>query len=259
LSLNPAHKPALSVQGLSFRYGPRTALDGVSFQVPAGRFTALLGPNGAGKSTLFSLLTRLLVSDEGVITINGSPLARQPRQALAALGVVFQEPTLDLDLTVIQNLRYFARLQGITPRQAEQRIEQELNRLALWERRGEKARALNGGHRRRVEIARALIHRPALLILDEPTVGLDPPTRRDLVAHVHQLCEKDGMAVLWATHLIDEVRPHQDRLIILHRGKVCAEGEADQVITHGGATSADTEGLSQAFAHYTADTAGAPA
>lgn len=247
------------MQGLSFRYGPRTALDGVSFQVPAGRFTALLGPNGAGKSTLFSLLTRLLVSDEGVITISGQPLARAPRRALAALGVVFQEPTLDLDLSVIQNLRYFARLQGIAPRDAEQRIEQELTRLALWDRRSEKARALNGGHRRRVEIARALIHRPALLILDEPTVGLDPPTRRDLVAHVHQLCEDDGMAVLWATHLIDEVRPQQDRLIILHQGQIRAEGEAAAVITQAGAPQPDTPGLAHAFTHYTADGPGATA
>jgi ABC-2 type transport system ATP-binding protein len=239
---------ALSVNGLSFRYGDRVALDGISLQVPAGRFTALLGPNGAGKSTLFSLLTRLLVSDEGIIRINDQDLARAPRQALAALGVVFQEATLDLDLSVLQNLRYFARLHGLPPRDADQRIQDELCRFGLWERRHEKARALNGGHRRRVEIARALIHRPAVLILDEPTVGLDPPTRQQLVDHVHDLCAQSTMAVLWATHLIDEVRPDSDRLIILHQGKIRAEGDANTVIAHGGCDNHDVAG---AFAHYT--------
>jgi len=236
----------LAVTGLSFRYGERVALDEVSLSAEAGRFTALLGPNGAGKSTLFSLLTRLLISRQGQIRIAGHDLEREPRAALAALGVVFQDATLDLDLTVAQNLRYFSRLHGLPPRQAEQRAEEELTRLGLWERRNEKVRALNGGHRRRVEIARALLHRPAVLILDEPTVGLDPPTRRLLVDHIHQLCATTGMAVLWATHLIDEVDPASDRVVILHRGRIRAAGDVPVVLA-----AAHSDSLADAFRHFT--------
>lgn len=244
------HKAAdsapLVVEDLSFGYGERVALNAVSLTAEAGRFTALLGPNGAGKSTLFSLLTRLLISRTGRITLAGHDLNTAPRAALAALGVVFQDATLDLDLSVLQNLRYFSRLHGLPARLAEQRAEEELTRLGLWERRAEKVRALNGGHRRRVEIARALLHRPAVLILDEPTVGLDPPTRRLLVDHVHQLCQETGMAVLWATHLIDEVIPTQDRVVILHKGTVRAQGDATEVLAQAGAAT-----LSEAFSHFT--------
>lgn len=236
----------LEVTDLSFRYGEREALKAVSLTAEAGRFTALLGPNGAGKSTLFSLLTRLLISREGRICIAGHDLDQAPRAALGALGVVFQDATLDLDLSVLQNLRYFSRLHGLPARLAEQRAEEELTRLGLWDRRAEKVRALNGGHRRRVEIARALLHRPAVLILDEPTVGLDPPTRRLLVDHVHQLCQQTGMAVLWATHLIDEIDPAQDRVVILHRGTVRAQGDAAAILAEAGA-----ETLAEAFTHFT--------
>lgn len=241
-------KAPLDVRGLTFRYGERVALNDVSLRAPAGRFTALLGPNGAGKSTLFALMTRLLISKEGSIHIAGHDLDRTPRAALAALGVVFQDPTLDLDLSVVQNLRYFARLHGLPVAEAERRAEQELARLSLWERRDEKVRALNGGHRRRVEIARALLHRPAVLMLDEPTVGLDPPTRALLVEHIHALCHEAGMAVFWATHLIDEVDPTQDRVVILHKGQVRAAGDAAEVLAQS-----ETSSLADAFRHFTPD------
>ena len=228
--------PALEVEGVSYRFGERTALADVSFTVEMGTFTALLGPNGAGKSTLFSLATRLFDCRIGRIRIFGSDLGRHPGVALARLGVVFQEPTLDLDLTVVQNLRYAAALHGLRRRDAEPRIERELTRLDLAERRNEKARRLNGGHRRRVEIARALMHEPALLLLDEPTVGLDVPTRRQLIDQVHQLCRDDGIAVLWATHLVDELDPEEDRIVLLHRGQVRAQGRADAVLAAAGTT-----------------------
>ena len=217
----------LRVHDLSYQYGAKQALDRVGFEVGAGDFCALLGPNGAGKSTLFALLTRLLVAPSGSIEIAGCDMARTPRAALARLGVVFQQPTLDLDLTVRQNLRYFAALHGLTGRTRETRIDVALARLDMAERADEKARALNGGHRRRTELARALLHAPQVLLLDEPTVGLDAQSRAGITEHVHRLAE-EGTTVLWATHLTDEVRD-SDRLVVLHQGRVQADGRAGEI------------------------------
>lgn len=217
----------LSVQSLTYAYGPKTALDAISFDVPPATFCALLGPNGAGKSTLFALLTRLFTARLGRITVAGHDLSREPRAALARMGVVFQQPTLDLDLTVRRNLLYFAALHGIAGREADTRAAAALERLGMADRAHELARNLNGGHRRRMEIARALIHRPAVLLLDEPTVGLDAASRAAITAHVHDLAA-EGMCVLWATHLVDEVRDH-DRLLVLHRGRLLADGVARDV------------------------------
>lgn len=220
---------ALSIQDLSFSYGNKKALDQVSFRIRSGECTLLLGPNGAGKSTLFSLITRLYDSREGRIELCGFDIRRQTRMALANLGVVFQQTTLDMDLSVMQNLRYHTALHGMGRKQAMQRIQEELERLNMFDRRFEKIRQLNGGHRRRVEIARALLHKPALLLLDEPTVGLDVPSRLAIVDYVHQLVSDEQLAVLWASHLIDEVYP-DDHLIVLHKGRVKANGTVDEVL-----------------------------
>lgn len=224
---------ALKVEGLSFAYGSKKALDNVGFEVQSGECTILLGPNGAGKSTLFSLITRLYDAREGRIALCGFDIKKQSLQALAKLGVVFQQTTLDPDLSVTQNLRYHAALHGIGRKAADQRIQEELERLNMYERRGEKVRQLNGGHKRRVEIARALLHKPSLLLLDEPTVGLDMPSRQAIVEHVHELVKQQKLAVLWATHLIDEIAA-DDSLIVLHKGQVKASGKlADILQTHG--------------------------
>lgn len=217
----------LKIEGITHDWGARRALDAVTFSVEPGRFCALLGPNGAGKSTLFGLLTRLFVPQAGRIEIAGHDLAREPRAALARMGVVFQSSTLDLDLTVKRNLLYFAALHGLSGREAEQRAMAALERLGMAERAGEKAGALNGGHRRRMEIARALLHRPKVLLLDEPTVGLDAASRAAIVRHVHDLAD-EGLTVLWATHLVDEVHA-ADRLAVLHRGRLLANGEAGDI------------------------------
>lgn len=217
----------LTVEGISHDWGARRALDGVSFAVERGRFCALLGPNGAGKSTLFGMLTRLFTPRTGLIVVAGHDMAFAPRAALARMGVVFQSSTLDLDLSVKRNLLYFAALHGLSGREAEIRCMAALDRLGMAERAGEKTAKLNGGHRRRMEIARALLHRPEVLLLDEPTVGLDAASRAAITQHVHHLAS-EGLTVLWATHLVDEVRPG-DRLVILHRGKVLADGEAGAI------------------------------
>ncbi len=241
---------ALDASAVSFAYGARNALVDVSFSLAPGRFAALLGPNGAGKSTLIALLTRLYDLQAGEIRVGGHSLREAPRQALRQLGVVFQQSTLDLDLSVEQNLRYHAALHGLSRRETGLRVEAELARQALGERRREKVRELNGGHRRRVEIARALLHEPRLLLLDEASVGLDPASRLALNQHVRRLCQEQGISVLWTTHLLDEVQP-DDALMILHQGRLVASGQLDRLLLEQG------DDLGHLFARLT--TQGAPA
>jgi ABC-2 type transport system ATP-binding protein len=219
---------ALVLSAIGFAYGPRQALQDIGFSLAPGTFNALLGPNGAGKSTLIALLTRLYDLQQGEIHVLGCNLRRQPRQALRQLGVVFQQSTLDLDLSVEQNLRYHAALHGMATPLTRQRIDAELVRQQLTERRHDKVRDLNGGHRRRVEIARALLHQPRLLLLDEASAGLDPGSRLALNQHVRQLCCDEGLAVLWTTHLLDEVQA-SDQLLILNRGHLVAQGLTSQI------------------------------
>ncbi len=236
---------ALEIRGLGHSFGATRALDGVGLTLARGEFKVLLGLNGAGKTTLFSLITRLYDAREGEIRVHGRRLTDDPTRALKRMGVVFQQPTLDLDLSVRQNLAYHAALHGMARADATARAEAELTRLGMAERRHERVRDLNGGHRRRVEIARALLHGPDLLLLDEPTVGLDVPTRADIVDHVHALAADDGIAVLWATHLMDEVR-ETDSVLVLHQGRKRAEGRLAEVLAAAGTTT-----LGAAFAALT--------
>ena len=218
----------LDLQRLSFGYGGDPVLKDVTFGVERGRFCALFGPNGAGKTSLFSLLTRLVTTPNGRIEVAGIDLKKSPRAALKKMGIVFQQMTLDLDLSVRRNLAYYAALRGLSGREAENRIDAVLERLDLVDRAKVRARDLNGGHRRRTEIARSLLDAPEILLLDEPTVGLDPASRAAITEHVHALCNEDGLTVLWATHLVDEVRPEDD-LVILHRGEVLAHDTAARI------------------------------
>jgi ABC-2 type transport system ATP-binding protein len=234
---------ALSVERLSHSYGARKALDDVTVEIRPARFVALLGLNGAGKSTLFSLVTRLYAIRSGRVRIFGHDVERQPGAALRQLGVVFQPRTLDLDLSVTQNLTYHAALHGIGARAARIRAGEVLARIALADRANDKVRDLSGGQMRRVEIARALLHRPQLLILDEPTVGLDIKARADILAHVRMLVQQEGVAVVWATHLVDEIDGNDD-LVVLHRGRVLAQGTVSAIVAGG-------EGVGAAFTRLT--------
>jgi len=237
--------PMLSVESVSHAYGERRALDNVTFAVGPATFAVLLGLNGAGKSTLFSLITRLYATQHGRIRIFDHDVERASGEALRILGVVFQSRTLDLDLSVMQNLMYHAALHGIRKREAQARADEVLMRIALKERAHDKIRNLSGGHMRRVEIARALLHRPRLLVLDEPTVGLDINSRADILRYVRQLIAEDGISVLWATHLIDEVGDN-DHLIVLHQGHVLANDPLPRVLVNCGATN-----VRDAFARLT--------
>jgi ABC-2 type transport system ATP-binding protein len=227
--------PALEARDVSHFYGPRKALDHVTFTVPLGTFCVLLGLNGAGKSTLFSLMTRLFALRWGALTLLGHDLAREPRRALAQMGVVFQSRTLDLDLTVARNFHYHAALHGIGKAQAQTRMIELLDAVGLSERAKDKVRDLSGGQIRRVEIARALLHRPRLLVLDEPTVGLDIGARADILKLVRGLIASEGMSVLWATHLTDEIA-ESDEVIALHKGKVLAVGPVTDLLARTGAS-----------------------
>ena len=229
-----AATPALSIGGVSHSYGARRALIDVDFTVAPASFTALLGLNGAGKSTLFSLVTRLFGIQAGRIAIFGHDIGHAPGEALRLLGVVFQPRTLDLDLSVLQNLLYHAALHGIGHREARSRSEDVLARIGLGDRAHSKVRDLSGGQMRRIEIARALLHRPRLLLLDEATVGLDVKARADILGHVRQLVTEQRIGVLWATHLLDEIIP-SDNLVILHQGRVLARGEVSHVLAEAGA------------------------
>lgn len=239
---------ALSVRNLGHSFGSRRVLDGVSFSVSEGRLCILLGRNGAGKTTLFSLITGLYYGHAGSVHVFGQAMDTNPSAALARMGIVFQLPTLDLDLTAGENMRYHAALHGLSGTLSKQRCIDELGRLEVLDKINDPVRALSGGQRRRVEIARALMHRPRLLLLDEPTAGLDVPGRRSLEGHVRALCRERGIAVLWATHFLEEVEADDD-VVVLHQGSVRWAGPAARL-----AVDLGVERLADAFETLTGTT-----
>ena len=209
----------LDIKSLSKSYGLIKALNDVSFSLAEGEYASLLGPNGAGKTTLFQILTGLFVSEKGNVLINDFDMRSNAINALAHIGVVFQQITLDMDLTVMENLKFHSNLHGINDKEFKKRVIVELEQVNLSDRIDDKVRSLSGGQKRRVELARSLLHKPKLLLLDEPTVGLDPQSRRDLLDYVIKLKKERKMAVLWATHLVDEAEK-SDTVIILNKGKI---------------------------------------
>ncbi len=228
--------PVLRLENIVRAYGPVRAVDGVSFDAYPGQFIALLGPNGAGKSTLFQLLSGLFTPDSGLIDVMGHDMRRDPVPALAGLGIVFQQSTLDLELTVRGNLLFHSGLHGIPGAIARQRIARELDRLGLSDAADNKASALSGGNRRRVELARALLHEPRVLLMDEATVGLDIQSRADLRKLILSLRRERGVAVLWATHLTEEV-VDADRVIVLHKGKILRDTTPAELLASTGKAS----------------------
>jgi ABC transporter, ATP-binding subunit, PQQ-dependent alcohol dehydrogenase system len=240
-----AKPAALELESVSYNYGQRKALDDVSFSIDPSRFTVLLGLNGAGKTTLFSLISHLFSPRTGRIRVFGQDINRNSGPALRRLGIVFQARTLDLDLSVRQNLLYHASLHGIGSRIARQRIDELLHSIDMSDRIEDKVRGLSGGQIRRVEIIRALLHRPSLLLLDEATVGLDIKSRATILKDIRALVQKQGISVLWATHLIDEVS-QADQVLVLDKGRLVADGDVPTILAK---TSAET--INQAFSKLT--------
>ena len=213
----------LRTTGLTKRYGKHAALDKLTLALVPGSFVALLGPNGAGKSTLFQVLTGLFAADEGDVEVAGHSLRHAGTGALRHIGVVFQQMSLDLDLTVERNLRFHADLHGLPRAVAAERIAAGSAAMGIGADLQRRVRELSGGNRRKVELVRALLHQPRLLLMDEPTVGLDPKSRRDLLAAIRADVVARGSSVLWATHLVEEAEA-ADRVVVLHRGKLLADG-----------------------------------
>lgn len=237
--MSGAAVPAIALQGLEKRYGERLALDALSLALPAGQWVALLGPNGAGKSTLFQLLTGLFAADRGDVQVAGQSLRHGAAAALRHIGVVFQQMSLDLDLSVRRNLRFHAALHGLRRATADARIAADCAACGLGAELERPVRELSGGNRRKVELVRALLPRPAVLLMDEPTVGLDPQSRRDLLAAIRADVASRGSTVLWATHLVEEAEA-ADRVLVLHRGRLLADGTPAQVAAAlGGGTLED--------------------
>ena len=221
-------KKILEVNHVDFSYGKKKVLDNINFSIEEGTFSVLLGLNGAGKSTIFSLITRLQNLVIGEISINNFPI-KDYSNALKDIGIIFQEPTLDLDLTVKQNLYYYGSLKGLDFKQTILTIADEIKKLELEEHLDTQVRNLNGGHRRRVEILRALINKPKLLLLDEPTVGLDLKSRFDILAYVRQLVSTKNISVLWITHLFDEIE-EDDNVTLIKTGKIVEAGIVKNII-----------------------------
>lgn len=213
----------LRTHGLTKRYGKTIALKALSLHVEAGEFVALLGPNGAGKSTLFQVLTGLFAADEGEVEVAGRSLRHAGAAALRHIGVVFQQSSLDLDLSVRRNLLFQSDLHGVPRRTARERIESGCAALGLDAHLDRKVRELSGGNRRKVELVRAGLHRPAVMLMDEATVGLDPKSRRDLLDALRADVRDRGVCVLWATHWVEEADA-ADRVLVLHKGSLLADG-----------------------------------
>lgn len=233
--------PVLLARALQKSYGKTQALQGVSLSLYPGQFVALLGPNGAGKSTLVQLLSGLFVPDQGELSLLGFDIRSQAPKALAGLGVVFQQSSLDLDLSIRANLLFHTDLHGMARSTALQRIAAGLAQHGLQGQDGVAVRALSGGNRRKVELIRALLHQPKFLLMDEATVGLDPASRHELMRSVEALAQAGEVAVLWATHLVDEV-VNADRLLVLNRGAIVFDGVPAALIAQSGGLS-----LEQAF------------
>lgn len=233
--------PVLRASGLRKSYGARPALRGVDLEVQAGQFVALLGPNGAGKSTLVQVLSGLFVADQGALHLLGHDMRSHAVQALRGLGVVFQQTALDLDLSVRANLLFHTDLHGLPRALAQVRIEEGLDRHGLSAQAGQAVRTLSGGNRRKVELIRALLHRPRFLLMDEATVGLDTASRHALLRSVYDMTRSEGLAVLWTTHLVEEVAD-ADRLVVLRQGEVVFDATPPELLAR-----AQGAGLERAF------------
>ena len=245
----------IRVENLTHKYGGRTALNGVSFEVRPGEIFGLLGPNGGGKSTLFRILSTMMTPTGGRASVAGYDVVREAAAVRRHVGVVFQSQSLDRALTVEENLRAQGHLHGLAGAELRARMERACERLGLTDRRKDLVDTLSGGLRRRVEIAKALLHKPQVLLMDEASTGLDPAARRDLSRHVETLRETEGVTILLTTHILEEAG-RCDRLVLLHEGNIVAQGTpaelrasigGDVVVLEAADTRALAEGVARRF------------
>src|SRR6202162_5793719 len=232
----------ISVKNLTKKFGDFTAVDNISFEVPKGEIFAFLGPNGAGKTTTIKILTTLLKATSGAVEVNGRNPTTHQNEVRQSFGIVFQDPSLDQDLTAWENMDLHGVLYHVPGKVRRERTEMLLNLFELWDRRDAVVKTFSGGMKRRLEIARGLLHTPKILFLDEPTLGLDPQTRNHLWTHVRKLNEEERVTVFLTTHYMEEAERVAQRIAIIDHGHIVAQGSPEELKTQ---TAAET--LEQAF------------
>lgn len=241
-------KPIIQATNVVKTFGKVEAVKGISFDVNPGEIFAFLGPNGAGKSTTIKMLTTMLQPTDGVLKMAGFDVTTQRDQARKTFGIVFQDPALEEELTAYENMRFHAVLYGVPKERQAKRIEELMRLVDLWERRDSLVRTYSGGMRRRLEIARGLLHEPRILFLDEPTLGLDTQTRNILWAYVKKLSKQKGMTIFFTTHYLDEAEEVAERIAIIDHGLIVAEGNVKQLTKQTG-----TKTLEQAYLKLTGE------
>jgi ABC-2 type transport system ATP-binding protein len=236
----------ISARNVKKYFGEIKAVDDIGFDVKAGEIFAFLGPNGAGKSTTISMLTTMLRPTSGKLTLNGHDVTKDQAKARKSFGIVFQDPALEEELTAYENMKVHAVLYGIPANEQESRIEELLKLVDLWERKDSYVKTYSGGMRRRLEIARGLLHHPKILFLDEPTLGLDTQTRNLLWDYVEKLSRHEGMTIFFTTHYLDEAEAVADRIAVIDHGKIVATGTTKQLTKQTG-----TKTLEEAYLELT--------
>lgn len=232
----------IEVSGLTKKFDEVVAVDGISFQVAPGEIFGFLGPNGAGKSTTIKMLTTLLHPTDGSITLDGHDVMKDPNSVRRSFGIVFQDPSVDDELTAWENMEFHGVLYGVPISIRRERIEQLLQFVELWDRKDSLVKEFSGGMKRRLEIARGLLHHPKVIFLDEPTIGLDPQTRNHMWSYLKNLNEKEGTTIFFTTHYMEEADRIADRIAIIDHGKIVAEGTPQAI-----KEQAKTDNLEEAF------------
>jgi ABC-2 type transport system ATP-binding protein len=236
----------ISVRNLTKRFGDLAAVQDVSFNVKKGEVFAFLGPNGAGKSTTIKMLTTLLAPSSGSVEIDGLDPAKHPNQVRKRIGIVFQDPSVDTELTAYENIEFHGVLYHVPKGVRRERIAMLLELFGLWDRRNHFVKEFSGGMKRRLEIARCLLHTPKIIFLDEPTLGLDPQTRHQLWTQVRRLNQEEEVTVFLTTHYMEEAERVADRIAIIDHGRIIAEGTAAEL-----RASTQSESLEEAFLSLT--------
>ena len=227
----------ITVSGLTKYFGEIKAVDDISFSVKKGEIFAFLGPNGAGKSTTIKMLTTLLHPTHGSITLNGFDTVKNPREVRKSFGIIFQDPSLDEDLTAYENMQLHGVMYNVDPKLCKERIEKLLKVTELWDRKDDLVKHYSGGMKRRLEIARGLLHHPKVFFLDEPTVGLDPQTRNHIWDYIKELNKTEDITIFFTTHYMDECQRYATRIAIIDNGKIITQGTSEELIQRTGKTN----------------------
>jgi len=243
------HEAIIEVNNLSKKYGEFTAVDDISFKVKSGEIFAFLGPNGAGKTTTIRMLTTLSRPTKGKIMLNGFDPVHEQDSARRSFGIVFQEPSLDDELTACENMVFHGVLYNMPKSLRNERVEMLLKLVELWDRRNDQVKKYSGGMKRRLEIARGLLHLPKILFLDEPSLGLDPQTRNLLWEHIRDLNKREGITVFLTTHIMEEAERVADTVAVIDYGRIVDQGSPRELEEHTG-----TNSLEEAFLAMTGKT-----